>query len=98
MVEQGVQAIQRWILAVLRDRTFFSVDELNDAISTLLDKYNNKVIKRLNKSRTELFEENDKPYLQTLPANRFMYKEFKVATVNIDYHIELLKMFLLRTL
>jgi transposase len=93
MVEQGVQAIQRWILAVLRDRTFFSVDELNDAISTLLDRYNNKVIKRLNKSRNELFEENDKPYLQTLPANRFMYKEFKIATVNIDYHVELLKCF-----
>ncbi len=93
MVEQGVQAIQRWILAVLRDRTFFSVDELNDAIATLLDRYNNKVIKRLGKSRTELFEENDKPYLQTLPANRFVYKEFKVATVNIDYHVELLKCF-----
>ncbi len=93
MVEQGVQAIQRWILAVLRDRTFFSVDELNDAIATLLDRYNNKVIKRLGKSRTELFAENDKPYLQTLPSNRFIYKEFKLATVNIDYHIELHKCF-----
>ncbi|MDN5053340.1 IS21 family transposase, partial [Aliarcobacter butzleri] len=38
--EQGVQGIQRWILAVLRHQTFFSVDELNDAISLLLDKYN----------------------------------------------------------
>lgn len=93
MVEQGVQAIQRWILAVLRDRTFFSVNELNEAIATLLDKYNNKVIKRLDKNRTQLFEENDKPYLQALPANRFVYKEFKVATVNIDYHVELLKCF-----
>jgi len=93
MVEQGVQAIQRWILAVLRDRTFFCVDELNDAIATLLDKYNNKVIKRLDKSRTQLFEENDKPYLQMLPSNRFVYKEFKVSTVNIDYHVELLKCF-----
>lgn len=93
MVEQGVQAIQRWILAVLRDRTFFSVDELNDAMATLLDRYNNKVIKRLDKSRTELFEENDKPYLQALPVNRFAYKEFKLATVNIDYHVELHKCF-----
>ena len=93
MVEQGVQAIQRWILAALRDRIFFCVNELNDAIATLLDRYNNKVIKRLDKSRTQLFEENDKPYLQTLPANRFIYKEFKLAIVNIDYHIELLKSF-----
>jgi len=93
MVEQGVQAIQRWILAALRDRTFFSVDELNDAIATLLNRYNNKVIKRLGKNRTQLFEENDKPYLQILPSNRFIYKEFKVATVNIDYHVELHKCF-----
>jgi transposase len=63
MVEQGVQAIQKWILAVLRNRTFFCVNELNDAIATLLDKYNNKVIKRLDKSRTQLFEEYDKLYL-----------------------------------
>ena len=89
--EQGVQAIQRWILAVLRNRKFFSVDELNDAISPLLDKYNNKIMKRLNKSRDSLFDELDKLYLQTLPSNTYIYKEFKVATVNVDYHIELHK-------
>jgi len=91
--EQGVQAIQRWILAVFRNRTFFSVDEINDAISPLLDLYNNKIMKKLGKSRTDLFNENEKEYLQMLPANRFIYKEFKIATVNIDYHIELLKCF-----
>jgi transposase len=89
--EQGVQAIQRWILAVLRNRKFFSVDELNDAISPLLDIYNNKVMKRLNKSRDSLFQEIDKPYLKTLPSNTYIYKEFKIATVNVDYHIELHK-------
>jgi len=87
--EQGVQAIQRWILAVLRHRKFFDVDELNDAISPLLDMYNAKVMKRLNKSRDTLFKELDEPYLQPLAANQYIYKEFKIATVNIDYHIEL---------
>ncbi len=87
--EQGVQAIQRWILAVLRHRKFFSIDELNDAISILLDKYNNKIMKRLNKSRDSLFKELDKPYLKSLPNNSYIYKEFKIATVNCDYHIEL---------
>lgn len=91
--EQGVQAIQRWILAIFRNRVFFSVDEINQAINPLLDIYNNKVMKKLNKSRTQLFNENEKQYLQTLPANRFIYKEFKIATVNIDYHVELLKCF-----
>jgi transposase len=93
LAEQGVQAIQRWILAVFRNRVFFSVDEINQAINPLLDIYNNKIMKKINKSRTQLFNEIEKAHLLTLPANRFIYKEFKVARVNIDYHVELLKCF-----
>jgi hypothetical protein len=85
--EQGVQGIQRWILAVLRHQTFFSVDELNDAISLLLDKYNEKKVKRFNKSRFEMFLELDKPFLQSLPNERYVYREFKEATVSQSYHI-----------
>lgn len=85
--EQGVQGIQRWILARLRKQTFFSVDELNDAISSLLDMYNNKIVKHFNKSRTQMFEELDKPFLNNLPANSFIYKEYKKATVSQSYHI-----------
>jgi len=88
-VELGVKAIQRWILMKLRHHTFFSVDELNQQINLLLDGYNNKVIRRLGKSRTELFEQLDKPSLHPLRANNYIYKEFKTATVGIDYHVEL---------
>ncbi|MGB5794063.1 Mu transposase domain-containing protein [Poseidonibacter sp.] len=88
-----MQAIQRWRLAIFRNRTFFSVDEINQAINPLLDIYNDKIMKKLNKSRTQLFNEDEKQYLLDLPANRYIYKEFKIATVNIDYHIELLKCF-----
>jgi len=88
-VELGVKAIQRWILMRLRHQTFFSVDELNQQINLLIDGYNNKVIRRLNKSRTELFEQLDKPALHSLRANSYIYKAFKRATVGIDYHVEL---------
>ena len=88
-VELGVKAIQRWILMRLRHHTFFSVDELNQQINLLLDGYNHKVIRRLNKSRTELFEMLDKPSLHPLRSNSYIYKEFKTATVGLDYHIEL---------
>jgi hypothetical protein len=89
--EQGVQAIQRYILARLRHHKFFSVDELNDAIASLLDRYNNKIIKHLQKSRTEMYEEIDKAYLNPLPMNSYVYKQFKIARVNQDYHITLEK-------
>ena len=89
-VELGVKAIQRWILMRLRHHTFFNVDQLNEEINKLLDFYNLKKVRRFNKSRTELFELLDKPYLHPLRANRYVYKEFKKATVGIDYHVELL--------
>jgi transposase len=85
--ELGVQGIQRWILASLRKHTFFSVDELNDAISLLLDKYNNKIVKKFNKSRSQMFEELDRPLLQPLPVNRFIYKEYKTAKISQSYHV-----------
>ena len=88
-VELGVKAIQRWILMKLRHRTFFCIDELNEQMGILLDAYNNKVIKRLGKSRRELFVTLDLPMLHPLRANNYIYRQFKRATVGIDYHIEL---------
>jgi len=85
--EQGVLGMQRWILARFRHRTFFSVDELNDAISMLLDKYNNKIMKRFGKSRTQLFEELDKPILLPLPKDKYIYRDFKLAKVANNYHL-----------
>ena len=89
--EQGVQGIQRYILARFRHHKFFSVDELNQALAPLLDRYNDKIIKHLQRSRTELFEELDKSYLNPLPMNSYVYKKFKIAKVNLDYHITLEK-------
>lgn len=87
--ELGVKGVQRWILMKLRHHTFFSVDELNEQINGLIDGYNNKIIRRLGKSRTQLFEQLDKPYLKPLPANKYIFKTFKQATVGVDYHVEL---------
>lgn len=88
-VEAGVKGIQRWILMRLRNHIFFSIEALNEEIGKLLDLYNGKIIKRLGKSRTELFHILDAPFLKPLCANNYIYKEFKTATVGIDYHIEL---------
>ena len=58
-----------------------------------MDKYNNKTIKFLGKSRYELFEHEEKQHLQPLPVNRYIYKEIKVAVVDISYHVQLFKCF-----
>ena len=87
-VESGVLVVQRWILARLRNRTFIGLDEANAAIDGLLVDLNERRMRKLDKSRRELFEELDRPALMPLPAERFVFCEWKRARVSIDYHIE----------
>jgi transposase len=92
-VEVGVQIAQRWIVAALRHRKFFSLGELNRAIAELLDKLNQRPFKKREGSRQSLFEQLDRPALRPLPAERFDLAEWSQATVNIDYHIQFDKSF-----
>jgi len=86
-VEAGVLVVERWILAALRRRTFFSLSELNAAIAGLLEKLNVRPFKKLPGCRRAHFEALDKPALKSLPAAPYEYAEWKKARVHIDYHV-----------
>jgi len=86
--ESGVLLVERWILARLRKRTFFSLAELNQAIAHLLKQLNDRPFKKLPGSRRELFEKLDRPALRPLPPDPYEYAEWRQARVNIDYHVE----------
>ena len=86
--EVGVQVVQRWILAALRNRTFFSLGELNAAITRLLERLNSRPFRKLPGSRRSMFEQLDRPALQPLPTQRYVFAQWKKARVNIDYHVE----------
>jgi len=87
-VEAGVQLVQRWILARLRNRTFFSLGELNQVIRELLDPLNQRPFRKRPGSRRSVFESLEQPALRPLPAERYTYAEWKKARVHIDYHVE----------
>jgi transposase len=92
--EVGVQIVERWILARLRNRTFFSLAELNTAIRELLLWLNRREFPKLKgESRTSLFERYDKPALKPLPTQRYEFGEWSTPRVNIDYHVEVDKHF-----
>ncbi len=90
-VEVGVQGIQRWILAPLRDVTFFSVHDINEAIKPLLTAYNQRAFYELEGSRLSQYLEVDKPALKPLPSKPYVYAEWKKARSGSDYHVAIYK-------
>ncbi len=88
-VENGVLLAERWILAALRHRTFFSLAEANAAIRERLAWLNARPFKKLEGCRRSLFVELDRPALRPLPPHPYEYAVWKLATVNIDYHVEI---------
>ncbi|MBM4448871.1 MAG: IS21 family transposase [Chloroflexi bacterium] len=87
-VENGVLIAKRWILAVLRHRTFYSLAELNAAIRECLERLNTRPLRQAKKSRRELFEAVDRPNALPLPPRPYEYSEWYKARVQLNYHIE----------
>ena len=85
-VERNVGIISTWITAALRNQQFLSLWELNAAIHQRLKEFNSKPFQRKDGSRAEVFEE-EKMFLQPLPGNRYELAEWKIATVQYNYHI-----------
>ena len=88
-VENAVLVTQRWILACLRNRTFFSLDELSETVSELLERLNDRAFKKLEGCRRSAFHELDQPALSPLPPTRYEVGMWTKAKVNIDYCVEL---------
>lgn len=86
--EAGVQLVERWILARLRKRTFFSLAELNEAIAELLTRLNDKPFQKLPGSRRSQYEMLDRPALKPLPASSYQFSVWKKCRVHVDAHIE----------
>lgn len=86
-VESAVQVVERWILAALRDRTFFSLQEANRAIALRIEELNSKAFQKLDGSRRSLFKAVDQPALRPLPTHRYEYAEWQKVRVGLDYHV-----------
>jgi transposase len=88
-VEQAVQMVTRWVLFVLRKKTFTSLHELNLEISRLVARINQKPTKRTKMSREQLFEASERAALQPLPTRRWEFAVDYLRKVNLDYHVQL---------
>lgn len=88
-VEVAVQVVQRWILARLRKRRFTALAELNQAIFELTATLNERPMKKLGASRRELFEQVERAALKPLPATPYVYAEWRIRRVGLDYHVDI---------
>ncbi len=88
-VEGGVLIVERWILAVLRHETFFSLLELNLAIAELVTALNGRAFKKLPGNRRTRFVTDERAHLQPLPATPYEFATWKKARVHLDYHLEI---------
>lgn len=87
VVENAVQVVQRWIVAALRKRTFFSLAELNQAIAELLILLNQKPFRKREGTRASQFAAFDQPALRPLPAERYEIGQWRRLKVELDYHV-----------
>jgi transposase len=88
-VEVAVLIVERFVLAKLRNRRFFSLAELNAAVRDCVTAINAKIMRRVGKSRHELLATLDGPALNALPTTPYSYAEWKRARVAPDYHVEI---------
>jgi transposase len=86
-VENAVLQVERWVLAPLRNRVFFSLEELQSALTDELKTLNDKKLSDLPLSRRELFMAEERTSLKALPSSRYLYAEWKKAKVGPDYHV-----------
>lgn len=87
-VELSVLLVERWILARLRRFQFASIEEVNDAITPLLQWLNQRAFQKLPGSRASVFAQIDAPALMALPVQPWEWATFKTVRVHIDSHIE----------
>ena len=88
-VENAVLVAERWILAAMRHRKFFSLAELNDAITPLLDRLNHRRFRKREGTRASLYASLDRPALRPLPAEAYAMANWKTVRASIDYHVEI---------
>jgi transposase len=88
-VEQGVLMAERAVLGGLRNAKFFSLAELNTAIAKIVTDTNTTPFQKREGCRQSIFDAEERPLAQALPARRYEYTEWKIgAKVHQDHHIE----------
>lgn len=89
LVESAVRDVYRHVFAPIRNRTFFSLDELNQAIREQLDIWHDRNFQGRGESRRQRFDQVERPALQPLPEEPFLIKKHVSVTIRNNCHIQI---------
>lgn len=89
MVEKEVLLTYQRLYAPLRDREFFSLEQINAAFQEQLTLHHQMHFQQKTISRLEQFNQLEKEFLHPLPPTPFVIRHKIEATVKMNYHITL---------
>lgn len=87
-VEGTVGQLTTHIIGKLRNRRFFSLSELNEAVRQLLYDFNHREFQKREGSRWSVWKEEELFFMQKLPSMPYEFAEWKKATVQMNYHVQ----------
>jgi hypothetical protein len=90
--ESNIGVVQRGFFQEVRNRVFYSLEELNEALRQYLERLNHQLMKDYGVCRAERFED-EKKHLKALPPSPFEMSEWRAAKVHPDCHIQVEKNF-----
>lgn len=88
-VENEVKIIYRRVYAKLRNHTFFSIDEINQAFAEKAREHNQTRQQQKDYCREEKFLAEEKPLLIELPKEAFQVKYYANLKIAINNHVYL---------
>ena len=91
-VEGAVGDCMVAIVGKLRNRKFYSFDDLNRAIFKELERFNTRPFQKREGSRKSVYMEEEFPFMKRLPEYPFEMSTWKRAKVQLNYHVSVEKM------
>jgi len=89
LVESAVRDVYRHVFAPIRNRTFYSLEELNQAIAGQLNIWHDRPFQGREESRRQRFEQVEQPALRPLPEEPFLIKKYASLTIRNNCHIQI---------
>lgn len=87
LAEGTVKYASTWIIAALRNRKFFSIRDVREAVFENLQELNNRPFKKREGSRSSAYRDEEQAFMKPLPFSPFELAVWSTAKVHKDYLI-----------